>query len=227
MKSKSGFTIVELLVVLVIIALLAAVMSVAYISIQAQSRDTKRSADAVTFVGALEAFYDKNGEYPAGCATSSNCTDYEPFYSFSTTVPHFNSQTTLTQVQQVLGANISDIGDPSATNSKNPSFTPFYDKNTAVERTRFDRYVYFGGAMSPKTNGSGGFGGGYSSDASFKCSFYFTSLSPANSNKVSSYFFAYYSELEKKWIIHKGKNGVAPYLSCAAGTTRLDTDPAS
>lgn len=60
----SGFTIVELLIVIVVIAILAAITIVAYNGIQAQARDSQRKSDVASIAKALELYYIKNGQYP-------------------------------------------------------------------------------------------------------------------------------------------------------------------
>lgn len=64
-KTKSGFTIVELLIVIVVIGILAAITIVAYNGIQGRARDTERTADIAQLHKALELFYAENNYYPA------------------------------------------------------------------------------------------------------------------------------------------------------------------
>ena len=52
-KSTSGFTIVELLIVIVVIAILAAISVVAYTGIQQRARDSKRTNDIAQIKKAL------------------------------------------------------------------------------------------------------------------------------------------------------------------------------
>jgi prepilin-type N-terminal cleavage/methylation domain-containing protein len=59
-KTTSGFTIVELLVVIVVIAILAAITIVAYNGIQARARDTQRIQDIKTIAKAHELYNIKN-----------------------------------------------------------------------------------------------------------------------------------------------------------------------
>jgi len=63
-KSKSGFTIIELLVVVVVIGILAGITLVAYNGTQARSRDARRKTDVANIIKAMELYYSDNGQYP-------------------------------------------------------------------------------------------------------------------------------------------------------------------
>jgi prepilin-type N-terminal cleavage/methylation domain-containing protein len=61
-KSKqSGFTIVELLIVIVVIGILAALVITTFSGIQQKGRDTKRQTDVKALHSQLEAFFAQNG----------------------------------------------------------------------------------------------------------------------------------------------------------------------
>ena len=65
-NKESGFTIVELLIVIVIIGILAALVIVAYTGIQTRARDAKSQTDAQAILKKAEAYAaDSNGTYPA------------------------------------------------------------------------------------------------------------------------------------------------------------------
>ena len=66
-KATSGFTIVELLVVISIIGILSTISTTSYLSIKTSARDSERSSKIDIVAEALEKYYDKNGEYPS-CA---------------------------------------------------------------------------------------------------------------------------------------------------------------
>jgi prepilin-type N-terminal cleavage/methylation domain-containing protein len=80
-KKAHGFTIVELLIVIVVIAILATISIVTYVGIQNRARDTQRKQDVASIARALEMYYVQYGEYPAssGCNStvinSAWCTD--------------------------------------------------------------------------------------------------------------------------------------------------------
>ncbi len=64
-KSKqTGFTIVELLIVIVVIGILAALVITTFTGIQQKARDTERNTDVKAIHGQVEAYYAQNGRYP-------------------------------------------------------------------------------------------------------------------------------------------------------------------
>ena len=66
-----GFTIVELLIVIVVIGILAAITIVAYNGIQTRARDAKRQDDITTITKALELYYIDHGSYPLSSGSTS------------------------------------------------------------------------------------------------------------------------------------------------------------
>jgi general secretion pathway protein G len=63
--TQKGFTIVELLIVIVVIGILAALVITTYNGIQQKGRNTERTTDLKAIQGQLEAYYAQNGMYPA------------------------------------------------------------------------------------------------------------------------------------------------------------------
>lgn len=61
---QKGFTIVELLIVIVVIAILAAISTVAYSGIQSRARDASRLADIQAINKAIMSYYAVHGTYP-------------------------------------------------------------------------------------------------------------------------------------------------------------------
>ncbi len=62
--AAKGFTIVELLIVIVVIGILAALVIVTYNGIQQKARDTERKTDINALHGQLEPYQAQNGKYP-------------------------------------------------------------------------------------------------------------------------------------------------------------------
>ena len=81
-----GFTIVELLIVIVVIAILAAITIVAYNGIQGRARDSQRVSDLKTIVKALEIYKTNNGTYPNAVPTA-NASGWEVSTTGTTAAP--------------------------------------------------------------------------------------------------------------------------------------------
>lgn len=70
---QQGFTIVELLIVIVVIGILAALVITTFTGIQQKARDTERTTDIKALHGQIEAYYAQNGYYPdLGDITTTN-----------------------------------------------------------------------------------------------------------------------------------------------------------
>ena len=80
---RSGFTVVELIIVIVVVALLATITALAYRSTMASARDEKRKADAAMLRGAIEEYYSMYGDYPkpvcGGSGGTYECHANEPW----------------------------------------------------------------------------------------------------------------------------------------------------
>lgn len=70
-RSTRGFTLVELLIVIAIIAILSAVVLGSLNIAKKKSRDTRRLADLQQIQNALELYYTENTIYPVMIATSN------------------------------------------------------------------------------------------------------------------------------------------------------------
>lgn len=105
-KKAYGFTIVELLIVIVIIAILAAITVVAYNGLQARANDSERISDLNAMSKALMQYHLENGSFPntapnPGSSTWEISSDPEFLISLNSTVP---------------GANFSPPGPQTLTN---------------------------------------------------------------------------------------------------------------
>ena len=74
MRKAYGFTIVELLIVIVVIAILAAITITTYSGIQQRSRDVARQSDVTTIQKALELYRMDNGRFPVEVPNPGNST---------------------------------------------------------------------------------------------------------------------------------------------------------
>lgn len=62
---QKGFTIVELLIVIVVIGILAALVITTFTGIQQKARNTERETDIKALQGQIEAYFAQNGKYPS------------------------------------------------------------------------------------------------------------------------------------------------------------------
>ena len=72
-EKQKGFTIVELLIAIVVIAILAAISIVAYNGIQVRGRDASRASDVNSIQKALSLYYVDEGKYPACGVPGTSC----------------------------------------------------------------------------------------------------------------------------------------------------------
>lgn len=71
--SQKGFTIVELLIVIVVIGILAALVLNTFSGVQRRARDSQRQTDVNSIATQLEVYYNDRGGYPlANTITTGN-----------------------------------------------------------------------------------------------------------------------------------------------------------
>jgi len=75
-KTKSGFTIVELLIVIVVIGILAAITIVAYNGIQTRAKNAKTVNAAVSWVKAFKLYNADKGSWPTDYSCLGSTTTY-------------------------------------------------------------------------------------------------------------------------------------------------------
>ena len=78
--SKQGFTIVELLIVIVVIAILAAISIVAYNGIQARGKNSAAQSSATAIVKKAEIYKVEVGNYPLGMSNLTGAPSTATYY---------------------------------------------------------------------------------------------------------------------------------------------------
>lgn len=135
-----GFTIVELLIVIVIIGILAAITLVAYSGMQQRGRDSARLSDLSGLAKALELYKTDNGSYP-------NCSGgtYQPG-----TASSFNSVATC--LTPLVPTYISRLPrDPLNTGSSQYWYAVGYRKSGATGQVNDQSNNYMLGAKLERT----------------------------------------------------------------------------
>lgn len=77
-QAKRGFTIVEVIVVLVVIAILAAITITSYTAIQNRTRDSNAKNNAQYLQRKLQAYFTLKNTYPATPSTATTTLNAEP-----------------------------------------------------------------------------------------------------------------------------------------------------
>lgn len=145
-RTHTGFTIVELLIVIVVIGILAAITIVAYNGVQNRAQDARRINDAQMIVGALEAYKTLNGTYPA--AVPNDPSGWE----VSKTTP-----ATFLSSLKTSGAisNLTPV-DPINANSTYYKYFRYPAGNASCDATRGEFYVLVIQTLASKAgNGNG------------------------------------------------------------------------
>jgi len=105
-----GFTLVELLVVIVIISILASISIIAYNGSQGRARDSRRQNDIAELAKGLELYYLDNHKYPTsgGATVMSNAWN---------TTADASWQTLVTALKPYMDNNVPS--DPTSTSNVN------------------------------------------------------------------------------------------------------------
>ena len=97
-----GFTIVELLIVIVVIAILAAITIVAYNGIQQRSRNTTTITAVTAWVKALKLYYADNGSWPPNTSCIGAVGSYDGDGKCWSTGSFLVNATTVSQVEHYM-----------------------------------------------------------------------------------------------------------------------------
>lgn len=120
-QKQKGFTIVELLIVVVVIAILAAITIVAYTGIQNRTHDSAVQNDLATFYKKLEAYKidDPNSRYPTPVnASDLNTTVSDSKFNFKFSTNSYSTSVT-NNVAYCFASDGSEVGIVAASKSGN------------------------------------------------------------------------------------------------------------
>lgn len=133
-KQKQGFTLIEILIVVAIIAILASVVLVGLGPTQQQGRDARRLSDLRETQTALELYYNKNGTYPSASSWSAlstaitganiGITQALPSDPTNNTTYYYNYGVASDGASYVIGATLENKSNSALTGYNPPTNIP-------------------------------------------------------------------------------------------------------
>ena len=209
MQKRNGFTVVEVLVVIIVIAILSSIVIVVYGDIQKQTRDENRKASISILAHDLEQFYKDKGIYPPGCPqnpTAAPCNSSQITTNPVVGTSLISSTTTLTQLRQILPSIPDNFGDP-----RSKTATVFANNSQPI--TSDYKLFYAGGATN--LNSTGTVTTDYATPAPKSCILRQTLAA----GQVGSFIAGYFSEKDGQWVLYTGKEGVK--MTLASGSDAI------
>jgi prepilin-type N-terminal cleavage/methylation domain-containing protein len=206
-QRSQGFTLIEVLTVVVILGILLGIVAVFYNSVQTQSRDSKREGDMRVLQRALQAYYDKNGEYPFSCQYGGGtvCATQTTAYQSATGVAPISTlgpSTTAANLQSLLPPIDAAFGDPqrgsnNTINVLNTSATNYISKKSYFYLSMDLYNLSSSAALATNDSGSSTITCNFNSVATTKGGI-------ARTGASHYYVIGYFSETQNKWLFYQG-----------------------
>lgn len=206
-RVRRGFTIVELIIVIVIISIMASIAFVGYNLVQISTNDTHREADVTAIMNALETYYNKNGEYPANDSLNPSAeyprmTNFAPVTALLPDVP----------VDALTGPNdyrfypgcVNSASCPNSSSDWGTYMIKSYMYSSRYASQSGSAYAYFN---VPSTYGNG---------TGWGCNIQTYYADPG-------YMIAWYKVSAKLWIFKRSKHGTIDISNNATGPVAPQT----
>ena len=195
MKSRSGFTLIEILVVITVISILVGLTVFSYNTYLQQNRDTKRESDLDLLAKSMNDYYQKTGNFPVTCSTgtglANDCTNLGTTYPSSIPIT-ISPNMTSAQFVSIFPRLGTEFVDPLGDNTVSP-----LNKTT-------------GGVIQPKAYYllsldmvSGTFSQTFASPSgNFTCNFTATTANYLgnSANRPKSVVYGYFSDAKNTWV---------------------------
>lgn len=202
MKSKSGFTLVEVLIVVIALSILASIVVIAFGLQQRESRDTNRAVDILSLSEEFERYYQQHGNYPLTCGITTisqlSCGSSQISDAYSTPPPTISSSTGRSQLGTLFPTLANSFGDPRASEDATP-----INRGAPIETSSYfvlspDMLPNIGHAS--QASGTVSFYTNPSRSSTFQCNVTLQANRRGTSNaRPHQYVMGYYSEHESDW----------------------------
>lgn len=210
-RRSSGFTIIELAVVVAVIGILVSIALFGFQRVQMQARDTKRATDVRTLVEGLERYYVRNGEYPVDKWGSENPSVWASVIDV-TNPDILGENTTLSSLRAMFyDTNIPDnFLDPQQANSNYLFSTVGIDYSG-----NYLNYGYSGGGTVFSTVPDGTYARDWSTYSLRRgdvvCTMVYN-LNAADTNKAVAPMISSYSEVDDLIYFYIPRFGIKPVV---------------
>jgi len=156
-KHKNGFTIVELLIVIVVIGILAAITIVAFNGVQNRAKNQQTVSAVRSYYEAIASHGVKNSKLPAGrtCIGPAEFYDSNPCYIGAST---YNWTATLNDSLNDSISSRPATAKGSVTGSGVTASGIFYDNATGESATGYLGFPIFGASTCPVIAGADVYG---------------------------------------------------------------------